>query len=228
MTPVDQIPAQRTAEWTVLAHLLRPQGRKGELLAELLTDFPQRFSQRERVFLAPPEFAGAETDARPIEILSHWLPVGRNQGRVVLGFAGILSINQAEEIVGLEVIVPATDRVELEDDAEYISDLLDCMVYDGPHAVGRVAAVDFPTTPDGSRRLADAAPLLTLVTETGDEILVPYVQAFLVSLSTENKRIDMKLPEGLLELNRSEFQEPSPEIPEIPDTPDTPDTPEIE
>ena len=42
--------------WVVLAHLLRPQGRKGEVLAELFTDFPERFEDQRRVFLAAPGF----------------------------------------------------------------------------------------------------------------------------------------------------------------------------
>jgi len=189
-------------DWTVLAHLLRPQGRKGELLAELLTDFPARFNNREQLFLATPRFEGPATEARPARVIHHWLPVGRNQGRVVLTLEGIDSIEKAEMLAGLEVVVPAEARVELEDDHEYIDDLIGCQVFDRDALVGTVAGVDFPTTADGSRRLEAAAPLLTVLTPDGDEVLVPYVQSFLIALSTVEKRIDMKLPSGLLELNR--------------------------
>jgi 16S rRNA processing protein RimM len=192
---------QESTEWTVLAHLLRPQGRKGEVLAELLTDFPQRFDDKTRVFLAKPDFSGPESHARPIVVIGHWLPVGKNHGRIVLHFQGIDSINEAELLAGLDVIVPLAERVELEDDSEYISDLIDCVVFDGEQEVGVVTGVDFPTTPDGTRRLEGAAPLLTVETPNGDEVLIPYVQSFLVTLAVEDKRIEMKLPEGLLELN---------------------------
>jgi 16S rRNA processing protein RimM len=190
--------------WVTLAHLLRPQGRKGEILAELFTDFPERFDDRTRVFLAKPGFTGTETEARDISVTSHWLPVGRNHGRVVLGFEGIDSIEKAEELAGLDVLIPASDRVELEDDAEYISDLIGCMVYDSGVAVGTVTDVEFPTTPDGTRRLDEAAPLLSVLTDDGDEVLIPYVQSFLVALLPEQKRIDMVLPVGLVDVNRSE------------------------
>jgi len=192
-----------SAAWTVLAHLLRPQGRKGEILAELLTDFPARFDDRDEIYLAPPDFAGPASDARPVQVIGHWLPVGRNQGRIVLHFAGIDSIEQAEPLAHLEVIVPSSSRVELEDDEEYIDDLVDCLVFDGETPIGTVTGVDFPTTPDGARRLESAAPLLTVLTPEGDEVLIPYVQSFLISLSTADKRIDMKLPAGLLDLNRT-------------------------
>jgi 16S rRNA processing protein RimM len=192
-----------SSTWTVLAHLLRPQGRKGEVLAELLTDFPARFSQRDQLFLAPVGFTGSAAEARAISVTGHWLPVGRNQGRVVLAIAGVESIEQAETLAGLEVVVPTARRIELDGDEEYIDDLLDCTVFDKSERIGTVASVDFPTTPDGARRLTDAAPLLTVLTAEGDEVLIPYVSSFLVSLSTADKRIDMNLPAGLLDLNRS-------------------------
>jgi 16S rRNA processing protein RimM len=203
--------ATAAPSWTVLAHLLRPQGRKGEILAELLTDFPDRFSQRDQLFLAPANFAGTPDDPklRLAEVVSHWLPVGRNHGRIVLHLAGADSIEQAEALAGLELIVPTAARVSLDEDSDeqYIEDLLDCAVFDlaspTPETpIGTVAAVDFPTTPDGARRLANAAPLLTVLTPVGEEILVPYVQSFLVTLSIPAKRIEMRLPPGLLDLNR--------------------------
>ncbi len=194
---------ERTASWTTLAHLLRPQGRKGELLAELLTDFPDRFTDSPRVYLANVNFTGTEAEARQMRVANHWLPVGKNQGRVVLAFEGIDSITLAETLAGLDVLVPTNERVELEDDSEYIDDLLECTVYDGADAVGTVIAIDFPTTADGARRLSDAAPLLTVLTREGDEVLIPYVQAFVTTIDTAAKRIDMTLPAGLLEINRA-------------------------
>lgn len=197
-------PNQTSAGWVSLAHLLRPQGRKGEILAELFSDFPERFEDRTRVFLAKPDFDGLESEARAISVTSHWLPVGRNHGRIVLGFEGIDSINKAEELAGLDVFIPATERVELEDDAEYISDLIGCVVYDNGQPVGTVTDVEFPTTSDGTRRLAEAAPLLSVLTDAGDEVLIPYVQSFLIELLPEQKRINMSLPAGLVDVNRSE------------------------
>lgn len=188
--------------WTTLAHLLRPQGRKGEILAELHTDFPERFESGARVFLAPPGHTAPESETRAITVTGHWLPVGRNHGRIVLALDSIDSIEKAEALAGLEVLIPAAERTELEDDSEYISDLIDCTVFDGPTPIGTVTSVDFAMTSDGARRLADAAPLLTVLTPTGDEILIPYVQSFLINLNPTEKRIEMSLPPGLLDLNR--------------------------
>lgn len=191
------------SSWIVLAHLLRPQGRKGELLAELLTDFPERFEGGKRVFLADPNFAGAEAGARSIEVVSFWLPVGKNEGRIVLKFAGVDNISAAELIAGQDVIVPLEDRVPLDEESAYISDLIGCTLYDGATAVGVVDDVQFSTTADGSRKLAHAAPLLSVVSQGGDEILIPFAKAFLIGVNVREKRIEMALPFGLVEVNRS-------------------------
>ena len=193
---------QSTPAWIVLAHLLRPQGRKGEVLAELLTDFPERFDGQKRVFLAAPGFAGEEAEARPAVVVAFWLPVGKNEGRVVLQFAGIDTISDAESIAGQDVLVPRGERVPLDDESIYVSELIGCAVYDGPVPVGVIEDVQFAMSADGARRLDDAAPLLAVRSSEGDEILIPYVKAFLVAVDTEAKRIDMALPQGLIEVNR--------------------------
>jgi 16S rRNA processing protein RimM len=190
-----------TSSWIVLAHLVRPQGRKGELLAELLTDFPDRFVGREDLFLAPPGFDGLPAEARRVDVTSSWLPLGKNVGRVVLQFAGIDTISDAEAIAGLDVLVPSERRAQLDAESMYISDLVGCVLFDGETEVGRVTDVQFPSATDGAR-LADAAPLLEVQSGDGGEILVPFVKVFLESIDLPAKRIVMNLPAGLLDVNR--------------------------
>ncbi len=188
--------------WTALAHLLRPQGRKGELLAELLTDFPERFEAQRRVYLAPPEFSGTVEEARSAEVKAFWLPVGKNQGRIVLQLEGIESITEAEPLAGMDIIIPTEERLSLEDDSVYISELIGCTIFDQGVAVGVIEDVQFPASADGARRLTKAAPLLTVKSPAGDEVLVPFVKAFLVSMDLSAGRVDMLLPEGLVDVNR--------------------------
>jgi 16S rRNA processing protein RimM len=59
----------------LLARIVRPQGRRGEVLADIFTDFPERFAERKRLFLRPP--AGSQLDAmREAKVESHWLHKG--------------------------------------------------------------------------------------------------------------------------------------------------------
>jgi 16S rRNA processing protein RimM len=189
-------------KWVVLAVVLRPQGRKGEVLAELLTDFPERFEGR-HVFLAAAGFDGPREKVRTADVTGYWLPVGRNQGRVVLKFEGVDTINDAETLNGLDVLVPFEERAALEDGASYISDLIGCAVLDGGVKIGVIEDVQFAMTSDGSRRLEESAPMLVVRDDAGDEILVPFAKAFVVTVDTVAKRVEMRLPAGLVDVNRS-------------------------
>lgn len=184
--------------WTVLAHLLRPQGRKGEILADLLTDFPDHFTHRGQLFLASPGFSGPVGEARLVHVTASWLPKGKNEGRIVFQLADCSTIEQASTLAGLDLLTPNEDRIVLSEDESYISDLVGCDLFDGDQRVGIVKDVQFPTSTDGRIRL-DAAPWL-VVAVNDVEILIPFVKDFLVSLETPHRRIVMKLPNGLLDV----------------------------
>ena len=212
---------ESTPRWVVLAQILRPQGRKGEVLADLFTDFPERFEEHPRVWLAAAGSAESGTvrsdgtsltDASVHEahVASYWLPVGRNAGRIVLHLAGVDTIEQAERLAGKEVVVPLADRVPLDADAAYVSDLMGCTVFDRGAPIGVVEGVQFSMSPDGLRRLDEAAPLLAVRSAEGDEILVPFAKAYLLELDLSAKSIRMALPEGLAEVNRKSSDATSP------------------
>jgi 16S rRNA processing protein RimM len=172
-------------EWVIVAKIVRPQGRHGEALAELLTDFPERFAERKRLFLL-----SAKSAPRPIELERHWL----HQGRIVLKFAGIDSINDVETLRGLEVAIPKAQRAPLEDGAIYIADLIGCTLVDGREQkeVGKITEVDREST---------STPLLVVKTSSGQEALVPFAKAFQPNFNLAEKTLTLNLPEGLLELN---------------------------
>jgi len=177
---------QADEPWTLLARLVRPQGRHGEILADILTDFPERFADRKRLFLVSSETG--EGGAREIALENHWL----HKGRVVLKFAGIDSIHDADTLRGLLVAIPANERAALRDDSVYIGDLIGCEVVDlsgTPVTVGVVTDVD------------REAGLLAVKSPDGSEALIPFAKAYLVRMDLAGKRIEMRLPAGLLEIN---------------------------
>lgn len=174
------------APWTILARLIRPQGRHGEILADILTDFPERFADRRNLALLASETSPEAL--RGVQLERHWL----HKGRVVLKFAGIDSISDAESLRGLLVAIPASERVALTDGSCYIGDLIGCEVIDlnaAATAIGIVEDVD------------PNAGLLQLKTPSGGEMLVPFAKAYLVTMDIAGKRIEMRLPEGLLDIN---------------------------
>jgi 16S rRNA processing protein RimM len=183
--------------WALLAHLVRPQGRHGEILADILTDFPERFSERKRLFLVPSESGGsvAARNLPPREIVleRHWL----HKGRIVFKFAGVDSINDAETLRGLDVAIPAAERAPLADGAMYISDMLGCEVIDLGGGSGSETGTSIGQVVEVDR----AAALLVVADARGAEILIPFAQAYLVRVDLEAKRIEMRLPAGLLDIN---------------------------
>ena len=162
--------------------MLGPQGRRGALAAELHTSFPERFTQRR-------ELAGLAPDGsrRQLQLEEHWF----HKGHVILKFAGVDNINAAEWLAGMELQIPEEQRAELEAGAAYISDLVGCSVVDGELSIGTISEVRFG---------AGEAPLLVVRRERGDEVLIPYAEAFLKNATLAARRIEMALPEGLLEL----------------------------
>jgi 16S rRNA processing protein RimM len=174
--------------WVLLAHIVRPQGRHGEVLADLFTDFPQHFPERKRLFLRPP--GGRQLDAmREAKVESHWL----HKGRVVLKFSQVDSIADAETLRGFDVVIPRAERIPLEDDAVYVSDLLGVRVID----VSRGGAADAGEITDVEPEGAGPA-MLVIRTPRGGELLIPFVRAYLRKMDIEGKRLEMDLPQGLL------------------------------
>lgn len=174
--------------WVLIAHLVRPQGRDGELIADILTDFPERFAERRHLVLLSPD-----GKSRPIELEDHWL----HKGRVVLKFAGIDSINDAETLRNFDVAIPRDQRAPLEDDSVYIDDLIGCHIIDvgpaGAGDIGSITSVDRETT---------STPLLVVrATGNQEELLIPFAKAYLKKVDVNGKRIEMSLPEGLLSIN---------------------------
>lgn len=213
MTENVPSPASPSAvSWTPAARLLRPQGRRGELLAEPLSDLPGIFEPARRVSVA----AAGAAPAIDTTIESQWLPTGRNAGRVVLKLAGVDSISAAELLAGRELLVLSSDLPALEPDTWFVRDLLGCQLFDGSSLVGEITGVEYPMAPDGRTRLSDAAPLLevTAITDPrGNAIassadtpshpapaLIPFIRDWLDSVDLKQRRIVMHLPAGLVDL----------------------------
>ena len=178
----------RDRDFVLLAHLVRTQGRHGELIAEILTDFPERFSERSHVQLLPPDPKAAPRDA---EIERHWL----HKGRIVLKFAGIDSISDATALSGWRVAIPRAQRTPLRDGAFYVADLIGCHLVDeanGSANLGPVLAVE---------RGEGGAPDLLVVAHDGDELLIPFANAFLVEVDPNAQVLRMRLPAGLTTIN---------------------------
>jgi 16S rRNA processing protein RimM len=188
------------AHWVAIATLIRPQGRRGELLAEPLSDLPEIFAAGREVLLAKSGATAPAADAAPIYLEEHWFPTGKNAGRVVLKLSGCDTISQAEALAGQQLLIRAVSLPKLAEDTFYVGYLLQCDLFDGLQRVGRIVDVEFATAPDGRTRLEDAAPLLAVERAPGAEpVLVPFIRAWIDNADLANHRVVMHLPAGLFD-----------------------------
>jgi 16S rRNA processing protein RimM len=170
-----------------LARILRPRGLRGEVAAEILTDFPERLPKLRQVWLAD-----GRSMPRLVKVQRCWLSPSRG-GHAVFHFADINSMDEAEGLRGLEIQVPIEQRARLSAGNYFVSDLVGCALWEAgaSSALGSVRDVEFP----------GGAPLLAVDTNEG-EVLVPLAAEFCIRIDVKAKRIDVTLPEGLRDLNR--------------------------
>ena len=194
----------------VVAHLLRPRGNKGELAAQLLTDFPERLTKLKEVFLFD---AKSKAEPRQVAVKNCWLSQN-HQGQAIFHFENIDSINDAEKLRGLEVLLPIDQRVTLPAGHYFVADLVGCSVFElpispstlsspacsiaeAPTLLGVVTDVEFPGED------FPGTPLLVVDTQPG-ELLIPLAEDICTRINVNAHRIEVVLPEGLRELDQPE------------------------
>jgi 16S rRNA processing protein RimM len=175
-----------SGEWITLAVVIKTQGRRGEVAAELHTDVPDRFRPEMKLWALT-----KDGQRREVTVEDLW----PHKSFLVLKFQGIETMNDAELLIGAELQLPIAERAELEPGWTYLSDLIGCTVFDGQREIGKIEDVQFG---------AGEAPLL-VVRDKEKQVKLPYeipfAEAFLEKLDLEKKQVRMKLPEGLLEVN---------------------------
>lgn len=179
--PEDLNAGQEADDWITIARIARPQGIRGEVIADLLTDFPERFADLEVA-----QVKKANGDLVNLRLESH----RPHKGRILLKFAGYDTMNAAEDLRGARVIIAHDQLVKLPEGSYYEFDLVGCdVVTASGEPVGRVTGV----------RHFGAAPLLA-VGNGEREHLIPLVSSICLEVDIANKRVVIDPPEGLLEL----------------------------
>src|SRR6185295_11040985 len=164
-----------------IARAVKPRGLKGEIVAELLTDFPERFENVEELVLVSP---GGERTTKRLE--DYWF----QNDRVVLKIAGYDDVDTAKELVGVKFAVPESERVPLPADHYYDWELEGCTVKVGDDSIGQVKSV----------LKTGGAEILVVTSNSGKELLIPLADSIVVEVDTAGKTIVIDPPEGLLDL----------------------------
>jgi 16S rRNA processing protein RimM len=187
--------ADSPASRVTLARILRPQGRRGEVAAEILTDFPERLTKLKSALLWD-----GKNSPRQAAIRGCWLSYSRG-GQAIFHFEGSNSISDAEKLVGLEVQVPLAERVRLPVGSYYVTDLIGCEVFEmrgePAHVLEKIGVVR-----DVQFAGADVTGTPNLMIDSArGELLIPLAAEICRRIDVAARRIEVLLPEGLLDLN---------------------------
>jgi 16S rRNA processing protein RimM len=177
-----------SGEFITLARVVKTQGRRGEVAAEIHTDVPDRFSAGMAVRALPPTQSASPEARRELKVEAVW----PHKGLLVLKFLGVDSISEAESLIGCELQVPSSERAVLDPGWNYVSDLAGCTVFDHGLEIGCIADVQF-----GSGE----ASLLVVKNSAGQLFDVPFAEAYLEAMDLGRRQVRMNLPQGMLEIN---------------------------
>jgi 16S rRNA processing protein RimM len=163
-----------------IARILRPRGLKGEVVAEVLTDFPERFEGLEDVLALLPD-----GDRVELKIKTYWF----QNDRIVLKFAGYDSVESAEKFRDAEICVTEADAVDLETD-EY---------FDWQLIGSEVITVSGETIGEVSSVMRTGGTEVLEVKGEEKDFLIPFVESICVEVDVEKRLIRIDPPEGLLD-----------------------------
>jgi len=168
------------SELVAIAKLTKSRGIRGEMVGRILTDFPERFDNLEKVFAV---YADGKTSE--LEIEKFWF----QKDKIVLKFKGFDTIERAETLRDCEICVPETEAVELEEGEFFDWELEGC-------AVETLEGEKIGTV----RELMRTGGTEILVVKSDEkEYLIPFAETICVSVDVEKKLIKVDAPEGLLE-----------------------------
>ena len=174
------MPEPENREWLIVGRVGKPHGVHGDLLVEILTDFPERLAEDVQF--------GLGDDNAPRDFFEVHR-VRFHRGRWLLSVRGMRDRSTAESWKGLHLYLPEQALDDLPEGYYYEHHLvgLECRSPEGED-LGRVTGLD-PGT--GQSRL--------VVRRGKREFLVPYVPEIVLSVDLENGIAVIDAPNGLLD-----------------------------
>jgi 16S rRNA processing protein RimM len=168
--------------WVSVGRIRGAHGLTGEFAVEPLTDVAGRFAEDSILYLSEPGAA-----PKPVQIESS----RPHKNFRLIKLVGIETRAAAEVLRGRDLMIPETSLVDLPPHHHYPFRLIGCRVVEGSgNCLGEVAGVF-----DGG------GGTLLQVKDGEREILVPMVQGIITLLDEKERKIEVRLPEGLAELN---------------------------
>lgn len=166
-----------------IGKVLKTHGVKGGLKVYPYSDFPERVHELERVYLESGQ-----------ELLEHRVKSSFVHGRFwVLFLEGVETANDAAKLAGALVKIPLAERVPLPEGSYYLDEIVGLEVFD--ETLGHLGHVV-----DVLKYAANDVYVVRKGEEGGKqaEVLIPALKSVVREIDTVNRRMTVKLPDGLL------------------------------
>jgi len=171
-------------EYLTIGKIARPHSNRGEVIINIMTDFPSRFFDDSCYFI---QFKKNDPVSYTVE------RVREHKGRIIAKFKGIDSINDAEVLRNGFIVIPEEERmVKDDDDYFYHYELIGMkVILENGRLIGSVREI---------MEIAGGRDILAVNTGKG-EVLIPFVDRFCIEINRESREITVELPAGLEEIN---------------------------
>lgn len=160
----------------------KPKGFKGEVNIIIDNDSPIEPESLDSVYV----LIGRKLVSYP---LSHYKlnPKGNALGK----FEGLNSDDDINRIKNLSLYLPKEMLPELDSEEFYMHELVGCTLFDQQKGeIGEITEINNQT-----------AQTIMFVEYQNEEIIIPFVDDFIVEINTDEKKVVFDLPEGIIDLN---------------------------
>jgi 16S rRNA processing protein RimM len=167
-------------DYCLIGTITKAHGVAGGVAVLSHSDVPGRFTRLQTVHVGEtPERATAMTVTRTQE----------SSGRILLHFAEVPDRNGAEALVGRNIYIPSDEMMPPPEGTHFIHDLIGCTVTsaDGAHTGTLVDVMRLPAHDAYVVRMRDR------------EIMIPAVEAFVMSVDLERGQIVINAIPGLFD-----------------------------
>ncbi len=173
-------------DWLVIGKIVAPQGLKGEMRILSYSDFPERFENAGKRWIA-----ATEKDEPQVVTMLSGREIAGKKNLFVIRLEGVNDCDRAEALRNYVMMIPTSDRPTLGHNEYMIADLVGCIVYHQPTGklLGEVIGI-----------LSAGNDLLEVRNSENDEIeLIPFVEAIAPFVDIAQKRIEVTPPKGLID-----------------------------
>lgn len=170
-------------EFLVLGRILRPHGVRGELRMQILTDYPDRISELDTVYVGRDPYDRAS--ATGVSIVA----TRRHREQLLIRLEGVATRDDAETYRGQLLMVALDDAIPLEDGEYYIFQVIGAEVIttEGEN-LGTI------------REILETGANDVFVVQGGmyGEVLIPDIPDVVLNVDLTRNQMTIALPPGLL------------------------------